>query len=245
LIGCWEWSRLCGFPGRIAWRVYLFLSGVVAGGFYMVYDHSPETAFPQAAQASFEVAAYFWILAVPLWLAFKLRPAPWVCALAGWLVMLPAWAAFVVLHDRSPWLLFALAMLVWIADVAAYFAGRRFGRNKLAPEISPGKTWEGVLGAVLGVLAYGIALKFAGDGAIAPVTSLFDGPNGILAIFFMVGLTFVSVTGDLFESWMKRGAGVKDSSNLLPGHGGVLDRIDSLTSTLPLAALLLAWGAPK
>jgi len=244
-VALWEWSRLCRFAGRGAQVAFLAASGLVAGGFYVAYERSPDTLFAQLALASFIVAAYFWIFAVPAWLYLKLRPAPWVCALAGWIAILPAWAAFIVLHDRSPWLLLAVALLVWIADIAAYFAGRRFGRVKLAPAISPGKTREGVLGALAGVLAFGLALKFVAAGQALPVSSFFDGPWGAITIFFMVALTFVSVIGDLFESWMKRGAGLKDSSGLLPGHGGVLDRIDALTSTLPVAALLVQLGAPR
>lgn len=245
LVGCWEWSRFCKFAGRGATRAFLVASGIAAGAFYMVYERSPESLFPQLAVASFIAAAAFWIVVVPSWLALRLRPAPWACALAGWMALLPAWAALVVLHDRSPWLLLAAALLVWIADIAAYFAGRRFGRVKLAPEISPGKTREGVWGGLLGVLAYGIVLKLASAEANLPLSPLFAGPGGTLAIFFMLALTFVSVIGDLFESWMKRGAGLKDSSGLLPGHGGVLDRIDALTSTLPVAALLVHLGAPR
>jgi phosphatidate cytidylyltransferase len=244
LVACWEWSRMCRFPGRGAARVFLACSAIVAGGFYIAYELSPEALFPQLALASFIVAAYFWIFAVPAWLYLKLRPAPWVCALAGWAAILPAWAAFVVLHDRSPWLLLAAAALVWIADIAAYFTGRRFGRVKLAPAISPGKTREGVLGALAGVLAFGLALKFVSASEALPVTVLFAGSGGVVVILLMIALVFVSVIGDLFESWMKRGAGLKDSSGLLPGHGGVLDRIDALTSTLPVAALLLHLGAP-
>jgi phosphatidate cytidylyltransferase len=244
-VALWEWSRMCRFEGRAAQGAFLVASGLVAGGFCLAYERSPDALFPQLALASFIVAACFWIFAVPAWLYLKLRPAPWVCALAGWLAILPAWAAFIVLHDRSPWLLLAVAALVWIADIAAYFAGRRFGRVKLAPAISPGKTREGVLGALAGVLAFGLALKFVPAGQALPVSPFFDGPGGAIAIFFMLALVFVSVIGDLFESWMKRGAGLKDSSGLLPGHGGVLDRIDALTSTLPVAALLVQLGAPR
>jgi phosphatidate cytidylyltransferase len=245
LVACWEWSRMCGFPGRGAARLFLACSALAAGSFYIAYEISPAALFPQLALASFIIAACFWIFAVPAWLYLKLRPAPWVCALAGWAAILPAWAAFVVLHDRSPWLLLAAAALVWIADIAAYFTGRRFGRVKLAPEISPGKTREGVLGALAAVFAFGLALKFVSASEALPVTVFFAGSGGAIAIFFMIALTFVSVIGDLFESWMKRGAGLKDSSGLLPGHGGVLDRIDALTSTLPVAALLLHLGAPR
>jgi phosphatidate cytidylyltransferase len=245
LVGCWEWSRFCGLPGKAAMVGYLAASGLAAGAFYLAWERAPHALFAQLAAAAFAVAAAFWMLVVPPWLARKARPGPWACAVAGWVVLLPTWAALVVLHDRSPWLLLATALLVWIADISAYFAGRRFGRVKLAPAISPGKTREGVVGALLGVLAYGIALVAASAALPLSMPRVFEGPAAIVAIAAMVALTFVSVLGDLFESWMKRGAGLKDSSGLLPGHGGVLDRIDALTSTLPVAALLLHLGAPR
>jgi phosphatidate cytidylyltransferase len=119
--------------------------------------------------------------------------------------------------------------IVWIADTAAYFAGRHFGRHKLAPAISPGKTWEGVAGALAALAVY------------AGIVSLFA-EMPLLSLFLMVcGLLYVSVLGDLFESWIKRVSGMKDSGDVLPGHGGVLDRIDALTSTLPVATGILMW----
>ncbi|MCX7161930.1 MAG: phosphatidate cytidylyltransferase [Betaproteobacteria bacterium] len=185
------------------------------------------------------VSAAFWILVVPLWFRFK-----WALAgndvfgyALGALVILPTWAAMVALHAVSTWLMLAVMALVWVADISAYFAGRAFGRHKLAPGISPGKTWEGVAGAIAGVLIYGgIVLNLSPLGPVL-VARL---PLGLPMLgLLLVLLTAVSVMGDLFESLLKRQAGVKDSSGLLPGHGGVLDRIDALTSTLPLAALIL------
>ena len=126
---------------------------------------------------------------------------------------------------------------VWVADIAAYFTGRAFGRRKLAPSISPGKSWEGAYGAVAGVCAYGLAcLSYIGYPVAEP-------GKLVLALVGLVAFTAVSIIGDLFESLVKRQAGVKDSGTLLPGHGGILDRIDSLTSTLPLAALVVLWIA--
>jgi phosphatidate cytidylyltransferase len=154
-------------------------------------------------------------------------------------VLWPTWLALVVLRDASPWVLLAVAALVWAADIAAYFAGKAFGKVKLAPSISPGKTREGVFGAIAGVVAYGLILDFVAHAYVTPLERIFAPALGIPAIVAMVVLTGLSVVGDLFESWMKRGAGIKDSSRLLPGHGGILDRIDALTSTLPLAALAL------
>jgi len=239
LVSCWEWSRLCGFsPGGRA--AFLAASAAIAAALAAACLLGPPAVFANLAQASFVASGYFWIFAVPAWLALRLRPEPWACGVAGWFVLWPTWAALVVLRDASPWLLLASAALVWVADIAAYFAGRRYGRRKLAPAISPGKTWEGVVGAILGVLAYGVALDIAAHAGPGPLTPHFEAGAGAPALAAMVALAALSVLGDLFESWMKRGAGRKDSSGLLPGHGGVLDRIDALTPTLPAAALLLS-----
>jgi len=241
LIACWEWSRLCGFaPG--ARRLFLVLSAAIGLALAAACLRGPPLVFANVAQASFVAAAYFWIFAVPAWLALRLRPEPWAAGLAGWFVIWPMWTALVVLRDAGPWILLAVAALVWIADIAAYFAGRRFGRHKLAPAISPGKTWEGVVGAMLGVLAYGVALDVFAHAHPGPLAAPFESAWGAIAVLAMLVLAGLSVLGDLFESWMKRGAGRKDSSSLLPGHGGLLDRIDALTATLPAAALLLAFA---
>jgi len=238
LIACWEWSRMCGLS-RGGQSAYLAASGAVGAFLWLLYLGLVPGNFVAAALTGFIVATVFWVVGAPYWLANRLRPSPSMCAVAGWIVAWPAWLAFVVLRDTSPWLLLALAALVWVADIAAYFAGKRFGRHKLAPAVSPGKTWEGVYGAIAGVVLYGAVLAWISNARETPLTRFFDDGAALLAVLAMVALTAVSVVGDLFESWMKRGAGLKDSSNLLPGHGGVLDRIDALTSTLPVAALVL------
>ena len=238
LVSCWEWSRLSGLGPR-AQPVFLFLSGAAGASLWLLYARDAQGAFTSAASTAFILSAAFWIVAAPAWLAKKARPSPGLCAAAGWLVVWPTWFAFVVLRDASPWLLLAIAALVWVADIAAYFAGRRFGKRKLSPAISPGKTWEGVYGALAGVAAYGVALSWIAHGRDTPVTAIFADALGLPAIACMLVLVALSVVGDLLESWMKRGAGLKDSSNLLPGHGGILDRIDALTSTLPIAGLIL------
>jgi phosphatidate cytidylyltransferase len=238
LIACWEWSRMCGLSG-VGQGAYLAASGAVGAFLWLMYLRLVPGNFVAMAMTGFIIATLFWVVGAPYWLANKLRPSPSMCAVAGWIVAWPAWLAFVVLRDTSPWLLLALAALVWVADIAAYFAGKRFGRRKLAPAISPGKTWEGVYGAMIGVGIYALALAaLAGSNADASLSHLFSGAR-LPVVIAMVLLVPVSVVGDLFESWMKRGAGLKDSSHLLPGHGGVLDRIDALTSTLPVAALAL------
>jgi len=238
LIACWEWSRMCGLTPA-GQGLYLVASGAIGAFLWLMYLRVVPGNFAAMALTGFIIATAFWVLGAPLWLAQRMRPSPSTCAAAGWIVAWPAWLAFVVLRDTSPWLLLALAALVWVADIAAYFAGKRFGRHKLAPAVSPGKTWEGVAGAAVGVLAYGAALAWIANSRDTPLTGLFDEGAAALVVVAMLVLTGVSVVGDLFESWMKRGAGLKDSSHLLPGHGGILDRIDALTSTLPVAALAL------
>ena len=149
--------------------------------------------------------------------------------------------AIVVLFHHSPMYLLSVLVIVWAADIGAYFAGKAFGRRKLAPSISPGKSWEGAIGGWLLVL-----LMLAGFSVTPALADTFParllatwGWPGALAV--MTVLVAASVVGDLFESMLKRRAGVKDSSNLLPGHGGVLDRVDALIPVLPLAALLSFW----
>jgi len=181
------------------------------------------------------LALVFWLLLVPAW--FRQR---WALRanlpgfLVGWLLLIPSWAGMVMLYSYSAWLLLAALALVWVADIAAYFSGRAFGRRKLAPTISPGKTWEGALGAALAVVIYGFVI-----GLISGKLSQLTLPQILLAGLGLLLLTAISIFGDLFESLAKRQAGLKDSSGLLPGHGGVLDRIDSLTSTLPCAGLIM------
>ena len=121
LLACWEWSRMSGL-GHGAQLLFLFVSGTLGGAFWLLYWRDPEGLFVSFASRAFLAAAIFWIVVAPLWLARHLRPRAWLCAIAGWVVVWPTWFAFVVLHDASPWLLLATAALVWIADIAAYFA---------------------------------------------------------------------------------------------------------------------------
>lgn len=238
LLGCWEWSRMSGL-GTAGQSIFLVLSGGAASVLWVLYARSPDTLFMTSASIAFIAAAVFWVVLAPLWLAGKRRPSPLACAAAGWIVVWPTWFAFVVLRDASPWLLLAVAAVIWVADIAAYFAGKAFGKHKLAPAVSPGKTWEGVMGALAGVAVYGIVLAMVARSQPTPISAIFDSAYGVPVVIAMLVLVALSIVGDLLESWMKRGAGLKDSSALLPGHGGILDRIDALTSTLPVAALAI------
>lgn len=241
LAGCWEWSRLCQLPSR-GTLVYLLLSGLIAVLVFIAYSGTTPFHFGWLAFGAFITAATFWLIAAPLWLAKNWRPRSLVLgAVVGWIVIFPTWLALISLREESPWLLLTFAVIVWVADIAAYFVGKAFGRHKLAPSISPGKTIEGALGGIGGVAAYFFVWHALTrrPGAHAEVWASALHAQGLWLLAFFLLLASISVLGDLFESWMKRGAGLKDSSALLPGHGGILDRIDALTSTLPLAGLYI------
>jgi phosphatidate cytidylyltransferase len=191
---------------------------------------------------AYYAAAAFWALAAPLWLwrrpTFRSAAMPLA---AGVLVLVPAVCALVDLRDRGPAVLLIVMAAIWISDTAAMFVGRRFGRHKLAPEISPGKTWEGVVGALAAVALYGLAVGWLAGTAMFPGRAGWT-PQQLGAWLALLSVLAVAgIVGDLFESQMKRAAGVKDSGALLPGHGGLLDRIDALTSALPIAALALSF----
>ncbi len=232
--GTAEWARLSLLSGKAAsvyWWLTLALMLLIVG---LNMQYPGQTGVLHLL--IYGVSALLWIFVVPAWLisGWQMRQ-PLLMALTGWAVLIPTGLAMMDLRAQNPSLLLALMGLVWVADIAAYFAGRRFGKNKLAPSISPGKTWEGVIGALLGVSVYVLLLAW-----LAWISGLFTLrqmlPSLLLASWWWVGL---AVIGDLFESAIKRQAGVKDSGALLPGHGGLLDRIDALTSTLPLAALVI------
>ena len=179
-----------------------------------------------------------------LTLAGQWRARGWLAStLVSWVVLLGAWVAIVELQARSPWLVLAAMAVVWIADTAAYFTGRRFGRRKLAPSISPNKSWEGVWGGAAAIGLYALLLMpFA---AHAGYAGAHDAVAGTAFVLFVMLMGALSIVGDLFESLLKRQAGVKDSGVLLPGHGGVLDRIDAMLAAMPLAAVAAALFLPK
>lgn len=215
-----EWARLCKLNNIVAW-----IYGVLAAAAFVALFAVDDTA----VRVAFALAALFWLLIAPFWLSRGVRPVQrGALAAVGFLVVVPAALALAVLPALQVLL---VLILVWIADTAAYFVGRAWGRRKLAPSISPGKTWEGAFGGIFGALAYAIiCAAFFGRIAWGP----------LLAATMV--LAALSIVGDLFESAVKRQAEVKDSGALLPGHGGILDRIDSATAVLPVAALLLSFA---
>ena len=234
LQGASEWARLARLTGREANLFWMLTLLMMLGLVWFDATHSSgQQTLPHLLV--YAVSALLWLIIVPTWLmtAWKVRH-PLLMALTGWAVLIPTGLAMLDLRVISPWMLLFVMGLVWVADISAYFAGRRFGKNKLAPSISPGKTWEGVAGAMLGVSLYVVLVwgysPYFDRREVLPIL--------LLASWWWVGL---AVIGDLFESAIKRQAGVKDSGTLLPGHGGLLDRIDALTSTLPLAALAMLF----
>jgi phosphatidate cytidylyltransferase len=231
-VAAWEWGA---FAALTAISRTLYTALVI--GLFMLPDVL-EVYWADGLYAPawiYYVAALFWIFLVPVWIWRQPRLGSRALLLAvGATVLVPAAAALVDLRAVHPSLLLGVLGTVWISDTAAYFVGRRFGKRKLAPSISPGKTWEGVAGALAAVGLYALAWAYLG-GAPAWPGPLKVAPAWILPV--LLGLAVVGIIGDLFESLIKRQAGVKDSGTLLPGHGGILDRIDAPVAMLPLAVL--------
>lgn len=226
LAAMWEWTRLSGLKETLPRGALLTFTGVL---FVLCWLARDTLWWPLLIG----IGVAWWIV-VGQWLrhfAFGAAPTRENCLLklgAGLLVIVPAWVAVVALHgagDHGQWWTLLALFVVWAADIGAYFSGRLFGRRKLAPTISPGKTWAGVYGA----LVAGALVTYAG-GVLLGVS------GGKLAGLLVVSLVTViaSVVGDLLESLMKRHAAVKDSGNLFPGHGGMLDRLDSVFAALPV-----------
>lgn len=230
-IGAWEWGALAGW-GAAARAGYTLLM-LVAGALLWLAD---QAAAHTAGTICLGLSLLFWVFFAPLWLAraWRVRHAL-VLVLVGAILLLPLWLALVRLQAQAAVLLVLMA-IVWISDTAAYLCGRRWGRRKLAPSISPGKTWEGVFGAVAAVTLYYALVSWSGLVGHAAL-------QGMTGFVVFLLLMLLGIEGDLFESWIKRTAGVKDSGNFLPGHGGVLDRVDALTASVPAAALwLIGWA---
>jgi phosphatidate cytidylyltransferase len=239
VFAAWEWARLLKL-GNAGPVIYAMVAAVaLVASTFLGTEHKPP-------QSMFEAAAIFWVLAGPFVLLRKptLAKGAWraFLLLAGIVVFAACWHALVAARAIGVPFVLSLMLVVWLADIGAYFAGKAFGRHKLAPAISPGKTWEGAVGGWLAVLIVA-AVAFALH-AFEPTlySALLERLGAVRTLITLTVLVAFSVVGDLFESMLKRQAGVKDSSGLLPGHGGVLDRIDALLPVLPLAMLLLHFG---
>jgi phosphatidate cytidylyltransferase len=238
----WEWARLNGVTGALALVCGAALAVVglgVAAASRPLAEHAP----------IWRLAAFVWAVG-GAW-ALRGGPSGWAAlpralrVAVGLLLLGVGWWALAQARIVGVNYLLSVLCVVWMADIAAYFGGRAFGRHKLAPSISPGKSWEGVVSGMLGVLvlaAFWMALDARAATDSASLFSLLVQRFGVLPMVLgVLALTAMSVVGDLFESLIKRAVGAKDSSALLPGHGGVLDRIDALLPVLPCALALTTW----
>jgi len=234
ITGAWEWSAFLR-PPNMAYRLgYVALIAVLLPLAWRL------TQVPGGRDLLLNIALVWWVIAL-LWVMLAPRwVAAWSAALAGVLALVPAWVALLSLRldlERgAEWILFAL-VLVWAADIGAFFIGRKFGRLRLAPSVSPGKTWEGVLGGmVASALVAVLGSWWFGRTFAIPLAQFL--PMCLAVVAF-------SIVGDLTESLLKRFAGVKDSGSLFPGHGGVMDRIDSVTGAAPILLFgLIMLGIP-
>jgi phosphatidate cytidylyltransferase len=224
LAGAWEWAGLARLHGQLrALYVFAFLVLMLSAPWWVLRT--------SVMTAAISIAVLWWIIALALVITFPRKLPLEAVGVAGFAALVPAWASLMYLHGtspRGPALTMTVLGIVWAADVGAYFTGRAIGRVKLAPRVSPGKTWEGVAGGL--ALAAAVA-AFAGYWMHARI--------GALVVIGVV-TAFVSVLGDLTVSVCKRNVGVKDSGKLLPGHGGVMDRIDSLSAAAPIFVLAMA-----
>ncbi|MFO7704917.1 MAG: phosphatidate cytidylyltransferase [Halopseudomonas sp.] len=234
VVAAWEWARLAGQTGQKGRIVYALVVALLLAGLYL-------QSWP--AHYLLIAAVVWWLVATLMVIRYPRGRGLWAGSMLaqvfGLLILLPAWYGLVWLREtpNGLWLIMALMVLVWAADIGAYFAGKTWGRRKLMPNVSPGKTIEGFLGGLaLTQLLSLAALLYLGWSLSAVLLGLI---GAALVVIF-------SVVGDLTESLFKRDQGLKDSSNLLPGHGGVLDRIDSLTAAIPVFTLywLLVGGPP-
>jgi phosphatidate cytidylyltransferase len=241
LLGAWEWARMSGLNSQYA-RIFYALSI----GLLMTLASLLLHIYPEHLSTAIYFVVGWWFFCL-FWLVHAEKTGlnseqPFTAALkftnlmVGIVVLLGAFIALTGLHQAESYgayYIIALLILIWTADTAAYFTGKALGKHKLAPNISPGKTWEGVAGAMLGIIL------------VAYLLTIFlelSGKNVVSFIILSVIAIVFSIAGDLFESMFKRRAGIKDSSQILPGHGGILDRIDSLLSASPIffSGLLLA-----
>lgn len=225
LLAAWEWSGLLRIASPLQRSAYVALIGGLMAALVLI--------LPEAVPAKrvFGIAMAWWVIAFA-WLFFHPKAiSTALAATCGALVIVPAWFSVDWLYRFSNLSLLTVLLIVVVADSGAYFAGKFFGRVKLAPAISPGKTWEGVIGGLFAVVIAGIAVAL-NTGQSARV---------LLPLFVVVAI--FSIVGDLTVSVFKRNAGVKDSGKLFPGHGGVLDRIDSISAAAPAFALAIVLGA--
>lgn len=244
LLGFWEWTQFVA-PQARAVAMAVPVVALAATLWWAPWDVAELAVRFPIHHHILQIGGLWWLLAILLIMTYGQFTQLWAKSpslkqLFGLLTLIPFfWSVLLLRADQyvnSPYLgaklVLLVCLIVWAADTGAYFSGKRFGRNKMAPQVSPNKTWEGLLGGVI------LAMIVASVGASALSIPFSSEPHLLLIAFLTV---IASVFGDLVESMFKRVAGIKDSSHILPGHGGILDRIDSLTAALPVFALLYFW----
>ena len=233
LAGAWEWSGMAGWPSpgrRLAYCVGLMLVLLATG--WLLQNKGGGLAVLLAGLVWWLVALA-WVVRFQQGLCVDVMNYPLVRLVAGWLILAPSWGAVVYLHsaaESGPWLVLYLVFLISTADSAAYFVGRRLGSRRLASNVSPGKSLEGVAGALLAATVFAIAIGL-----------LFNPAPPLAFVVLSLVTVLISILGDLTESVFKRRAGLKNSGSIIPGHGGILDRIDSYTAAAPIFALGYLW----
>ena len=225
-----EYARLFGWSLRRARAFTFILSAVCAVSVLSLNTFS--VSFDALAMFFCWMAVLFWMFFVPVIIRYKQKSNKFLInALMGGVLIVPLWFSLVEMQ-RFPQILIGVLIGVWLVDIAGYFFGKKFGKNKLLPKVSPGKTYEGLIGGLIAVAIYVLILRIF-------YWSSVPFPDWALFILLPLGFVSLGVIGDLFESFLKRCSGVKDSGALLPGHGGLLDRIDSMTSIFPFAFLIM------
>lgn len=239
-LATFEWLRLT-VKSNLQWVAYGCGIAIAAAAFWLALSWT-EAGVERSAllQAAIFVSAFVWLTAVPVRLytvKINHQNASVLWSLFAPITLFATFGALAAIWlVIGTWYLLSLLALIWIADIAAYFGGRQFGRRKLAPQISPGKTREGAVFGVVGVLIWLLATAHI-DNSFAQALLIHWGWLGVLVSGVLLGV--LAIMGDLFESYLKRQAGVKDSSGLLPGHGGVYDRVDAVVAVVPVAYLLV------
>ncbi|AZZ90919.1 phosphatidate cytidylyltransferase [Hahella sp. KA22] len=234
-LAAWEWAQICGLTSQTSRASYAAMTAVVL----LACSHLP-------AILTLSIALIWWIGALAIVLTYPASKAFWTPpmtrAVAGLLILAPAWKALVAIRGGvfvlepgfdTKWIILYIFLIVWFADIGAYFAGKTFGKNKLAPHVSPGKSWEGAVGGMLAVSV----LPFAMNSFLTLTL-----PQLVVLWMMTLSAAIFSIVGDLIESLGKRFVGLKDSSQILPGHGGIFDRIDSVTAAAPVFLVLAIFS---
>ena len=245
-LASWEWGRfIWGVQSRLPIFYSLMTQALLVLQIYCIEGNNQNifTLFSDLMLGILWVSMIFWLIVVPFILSkklqFSIKTNTPLLAIAGVIIFLSDWYAFMLLRDKGLWVLFSVLMIVWTADIGAYFVGKKMGKNKLAPQLSPGKSIEGAIGGMVLVCILGMVFYWLNMTSNNFFMIIGQHYSWIVLIPLSIFLAGMSVVGDLFESQLKRISGMKDSSGLLPGHGGVMDRLDALLPVLPIAALCI------